>query len=402
MLASTLALLLVSATATAFVTTKDVQAEDPQPINELKILKKLKIAKGVKTPNKTFTFNFTKVQFGTETTDLENKMPSLTDATVQYESTKDTLQDGKESINKEATVDLSKVTWPKAGQYTYSIKEADVQNDTTDGFVGEYKKSAAEYKISFMVVEQNGKKVVTSIYLQRTANDGNDDSAKAENAKTPYNPTPVPGGVNENNGLSFTNIYNKKVNGLDDNNKENEDIRKRGLQIKKTVPATASPAFKGQNFRFKVIVKAPSTVKNVNNEIHFTTSDATVPKTTTNAYGDNGFEFNLKGDQWAALSNIYIGSTVTVIETNPQGAASANISGQHGTTAITVDSTGEHANFKTTSFILEEGGNFVQFENVEQTPTGVLMDMLPFIILAIVAIGGIYYFKRSRSRSHQA
>lgn len=394
MLASTLALLLVSATATAFVTTKDVQAEDPKPINELKILKKLKIAKGVKTPTKDFNFTFTKHSFNTKTEDNEkNQLPDITGVKVSYGES-DTLQGTDTTINKDATVTLTDKNWPKAGQYTYEVQEADITNDTstTDAYEGIYTKSTAKYLVSFLVTDNGTSKQVSSIWIKRETADSNDTGATQDTNKVEYKPTPGP---NEENGLKFTNIYNKKVKGLDDNNKTDETKQKLGLLIKKVVNDGASAAFKGQDFRFKVTVTAPNTVTNPTSDIQFNaTGDA---KTTNNAYGATGFEFNLKGDQWAALSNVYLGSTVVVEEIDPKGAASAIISGTAGSSAITAEN---NAQFKTVSFVLTEDGNNVEFKNQEQTPTGVLMDMLPFIILAIVAIGGIYYFKHSRS--HQA
>lgn len=393
MMASALSLLLVAATATSFVVKDRVQADNATAqaaITELKILKKLKLPKGVQTPNKEFTFKFTKLSFNGKTEETEKaKLPQLNDVKITYQTT-DSLDTNKESIDKVGNLSLAGVTWPSAGQYTYHVKEDTVSNDTTDAnYEGIYTASKAEYDISFMVIDDGTSKKVASIYLKRTVADGNDTTAQQENAKVQYNPNPGPG---EENGFRFTNIYNKKAKKIEDGPVTDEDKFKKGLFLKKTVPAGTSELFKNQSFRFKITVTKPSTVTSDVNDIKFGLSDNS--SSDNNKYAPDTIEFNLKADQMAALSNIWLGSTVTVEEIDAKGAASATITGSAGNTAITAD-TGNQ--FKTMTFTLTENGNSVQFENKEQTPTGVLLDLLPFIILAVLAMGGIYYFKRSHS-----
>lgn len=393
MMASVLSLLLVAATATSFVVKDRVQADNAAaaaqaPITELKILKKLKLPKGVQTPNKEFSFKFTKVSFGGKTTEEEkNKMPNIGDAKVNF-SQSDTLSADKETVNKDATVSLSDITWQNAGQYTYNVEENNITDDKTDSnYEGIYSKSNAKYVISFFVVDQNNKKVVSAIYLKREVADNNDNSASQQSAKVPYNPTPS---GTEENGFRFTNIYNKKVKPIPDGGSTDDTVLKRGLKLNKKI--NGSDLFKNQDFRFKVTVTPPATVTNDVNDIQYNHSTGASSK--NNNY-KSGIEFNLKGDEYAALSNIWLGSTVTVEEVDYKGAASATITGNAGSTAITADTSNQ---FKTMTFTLTENGNWVQFENKEQTPTGVLIDNLPFIILALLAVAGLYYFKRSHSQ----
>lgn len=391
MMASALSLLLVAATATSFVVKERVQADNAAaaqaPITELKILKKLKLPKGVQTPNKEFSFKFTKVSFNGKTDDTEkNNLPEIPDAKVSFDQN-DKLDNDKVTVNKEATVTLSTVAWTKAGQYTYTVEEEAITDDKTDpNYEGIYSKSNAKYAISFFVVEQNNKKVVSAIYLKREVADNNDNTASQQDAKVPYNPTP---NGTEENGFRFTNIYNKKAKPIPDGGSTDDTVLKRGLKLNKKI--NGSDLFKKQDFRFKVIVTPPATVTNDVNDIQYNHSTGASSK--NNNY-KSGIEFNLKGDEYAALSNIWLGSTVTVEEVDYKGAASATITGNAGNTAITADTSNQ---FKTMTFTLTENGNWVQFENKEQTPTGVLLDLLPFIILAVLAMGGIYYFKRSHS-----
>lgn len=43
----------------------------------------------------------------------------------------------------------------------------------------------------------------------------------------------------------------------------------------------------------------------------------------------------------------------------------------------------------------QEGGNFVEYENQKITPTGLLIDNLPFVLVVLVAGLGIMFFVRN-------
>ena len=98
--ASVVALLTLVSSGIVWTGSAAVSAADPQPITELKILKKLKLPAGVKTPTKTFSFNFKPVG--------QTNFPNLGPATVEY-TVGDKLEQGKTTINKDAKLDLTNI-----------------------------------------------------------------------------------------------------------------------------------------------------------------------------------------------------------------------------------------------------------------------------------------------------
>lgn len=160
--------------------------------------------------------------------------------------------------------------------------------------------------------------------------------------------------------------------------------------------AEGSDLFKAQEFGFKVTITKPDTVADDNNNLdkikYFCTPTAGNP--TDNDYGD--IKFKLKNGQSGVFSNVWLGSKVTVEETDAQGATT-EIDGKANGSAIKA---GDNTPFKTQEFILgeDESGNYVLYKNKEQTATGVLLDNLPFILIALLAVIGIFFFFKNRKR----
>ncbi len=391
--ASVVALLTLVSSGIVWTGSAAVSAADPTPITKLNILKKLKLPVGVKTPAKTFSFNFAKHSFNGNEND-KGKLPTIVAPTVAYDGN-ETLGTGK-TINKDASLNLEAINWNKPGQYTYEISEAAITPDTTtpnDVYEGKWTKSPAKYLISFFVVKKDTKLMVSKIFIKREVADANDGTdSPAQQAKVEYNPNPKTG---EENGLKFTNIYNKKVKPIvpGGQNPPDETKQKKGLRIEKK--AEGSDLFKAQIFEFKVHITKPDTVAaDDDSKIkYFCTPESGNP--TDNAYGD--ITFKLKNDQSGVFSNVWLGSKVTVEETDAQGGTTPGIEGKAN--GITIEA-GENTPFKTKEFILGEDkdGNYVLYKNKEQTATGVLLDNLPFILIALLAVIGIFFFLKNRKR----
>lgn len=390
--ASVVALLTLVSSGIVWTGSAAVSAADPQPITELKILKKLKLPAGVKTPTKTFSFNFKPYSFNNKPEE-KNSLPNLGSATVEYNAA-DILEQNKTTINKDAKLDLTNINWGKPGQFTYEIEEAAITPANSTDYEEKWTKSPAKYLISFFVAKIGKETKVSKIFIKRTEPDTNDgtDSPKEE-AKVEYNPNPGP---NQENGLKFTNIYNKKVKPITPGggNPPDDAKKKKGLMITKEVEG--SDLFKAQEFAFKVTITKPDTVaddKNNPDKIKYFCTSGGTP--TDNAYGD--IPFKLKNGQSGVFSNVWLGSKVTVEETDAQGGTTPVIDGKANKIKIEA---GENTPFKTKEFILGEDkdGNYVLYKNKEQTATGVLLDNLPFILIALLAVIGIFFFFKNRKR----
>lgn len=288
---------------------------------------------------------------------------------------------------------MTNINWGKPGQFTYEIEEAAITPANSTDYEEKWTKSPAKYLISFFVVKKDTKLMVSKIFIKREVADANDGTdSPAQQAKVEYNPNPKTG---EENGLKFTNIYNKKVKPIvpGGQNPPDETKQKKGLRIEKK--AEGSDLFKAQIFEFKVHITKPDTVAaDDDSKIkYFCTPESGNP--TDNAYGD--ITFKLKNDQSGVFSNVWLGSKVTVEETDAQGGTTPGIEGKAN--GITIEA-GENTPFKTKEFILGEDkdGNYVLYKNKEQTATGVLLDNLPFILIALLAVIGIFFFFKNRKR----
>ena len=58
-------------------------------------------------------------------------------------------------------------------------------------------------------------------------------------------------------------------------------------------------------------------------------------------------------------------------------------------------------NLKNGSSIGEDGDNMIVFENTQQTPTGIFLNNLPFIVLALMAGMGIFFFVKNRREEEE-
>lgn len=388
--ASVVALLTLVSSGIVWTGSAAVSAADPQPITELKILKKLKLPAGVKTPTKTFSFNFKPYSFN-DKPEEKNSLPDLGSATVAYPEGVNNVGD---TINKDAVLNLKNINWGKPGQFTYEIEEAEITPANSTDYEEKWTKSPAKYLISFFVAKIGTATKVSKIFIKRTEPDTNDGTnSPKEEAKVEYNPNPGP---NQENGLKFTNIYNKKVKPITPpgggQTPPSEDQMKKGLRIKKE--AQGSDLYKAQEFDFKVTITKPNTVadKDVGKITYYCTSGV---KTENNNYGD--ITFKLKNGQFGVFSNVWLGSKVVVEETDAQGGGTPEIEGVANGIAIKAD--GNHS-FKTTEFTLgeDDNGNYVLYKNKEQAATGVLLDNLPFILIALLAVIGIFFFFKNRKR----
>ena len=102
----------------------NTKAADTQKV--LKIKKVLNLpAEGVGTPAETFTFKFEKHSKNGKT-NLANEVPEIQNKTVVYTNAdttdSDSTKDGKQIVKMTDDV-LANITFPSAGQYTYTVTE---------------------------------------------------------------------------------------------------------------------------------------------------------------------------------------------------------------------------------------------------------------------------------------
>lgn len=341
---------------------------------------------GVTTPAETFNFTATPHSFDGD----ENKkgdLPNLTASTIAYTAADDTdadaTKDGKQ-LTKAASDMLDNVTFTKAGQYTYTIKE-------TAGSTKGMTYSKAEYLASLFVVKKGDKFVVNNIMIKKVKND---DGTDANGTKTDYDPSDL-----DKNGLEFNNVYDKK-DGNPDPGKNDPDpdtpnaADKKGLVINKIV---AEGENSGESFGFKLTLTAPKGATKAAVDAVPTAKivdkDGNATAVTINAYG-TATEFQLKAGDKLVLNDVLLGSTAMIEETESQGFTASVKAMAVGGEVTSLDT------LKSTGIVLgdQDGGNSAAFTNKKQTATGIILKNLPFIILGLVATAGIVLYVRGRAK----
>ena len=387
-LASSLALTLF-ASSLAF-TTPAKAAGGSTPVLKIKNVLNLPES-GVKTPAETFTFRFTghskngKVALATE-------VPAITDKTVAYLETDsndgDTTKAGKQIIKTTADI-LQGVTFTSAGQYTWTVTE-------TAGTTTNMTYSQASYLLSvFTKTAADGSIVVDTIQIKKEKNDDGTNNAGA--TKTEYTPgTDETNSPGTGNNFVFENHYDKKAGNDNPSGNEIQEGDKKGFVLQKKIAGTTPNI--DERFKFKIKVIKPVGTHSADASFkYYVVSGGNKGTESTGAYGETGVEITLKHGDRIVFSDVLLGSKVSAEETVDGGYTKAIGTGStlNGQTVANVD------DLKNGKPIGEDGVNQVIFENTPQTPTGIFLNNLPFIVLALMAGMGIFFFVKNRREEEE-
>lgn len=351
--------------------------------HNLNLKKVLNLPKdGVATPAETFTFKFAKHSFNKDTTKT-NDLPDIQGKSAVFGATMtndaDATTTGKQIVKLTDDV-LNGVTFPKAGQYTYTVTE-------TAGSKAGMTYSKATYLVSLLVgANDKGNFVVKSIEIKKEKDDKGVDVTNPQ--KTPYKPGTGDNG--EGNEFVFNNHYDPKAGNKNPDGKEIKEDDKKGFVLRKEV--AGEKANFSENFKFKITAKKPegshSDAKTFKYKV---VTNGVAGQEETGTYG-TAFDVVLKHADKVVFSDVLLGTTVTAEETVDGGYTKdikdgSKINGQK----VTVE------NLKTGLPIGDNAdGNFVNFVNTQQTATGILMNNLPFIALVLAAGVGIFFFVKNK------
>ncbi len=367
-----------------------VQAGGKPPVVQatekvLKIKKVLNLPSAdVKTPEVEFKFKFEAHSFNNKEED-KTKCPAVDETSVKY-AAKDTEATDDKDANKagvqlvQTTEDVLKELGKKfteAGQYTYTVKE---EEKTLTGLVC----SKAEYLVSiFVKTKADNKFTVDNIQIKKTK----DDKGQAVNEqKTPYD-----GSKDESNKFEFDNNYDPKAG---NDNPTGTDITtedKKGFVLKKKVAGEKVNADEPFTFNFTVSKPAGSNAADTTFDYKIVNAQGTAGNKQTGTYG-TAFDVVLKNGERVVFANVLLGSMVKAKETKDAGYTHSLEASKMNNVAVNeakdIEETGKT--------IGDKGDNSITFVNTQQTATGILLNSLPFIVLALVALAGIVFFVKNR------
>lgn len=369
-----------------------VQASGRPPVRqtsvqtvELKIKKVLNLPSAdVKTPEVEFKFKFEKHSFNAKE-DQKTKCPAIGDQSVKYAAKETEATDDKDANKNgvqliQTTGDALKVVeFTEAGQYTYKVTE---EEKTLTGLVC----SKAEYLVSIFVKTKAANKfTVDNIQIKKTK----DDKGQAvTEQKTQYD-----GSKDESNKFEFNNNYDPKAGNDNPSGKEITEDDKKGFVLQKKVAGEAAKVNANEPFTFNFTVSKPAGSNSADATFDYKIVDAqgTVGGKQTANYG-TAFDVVLHHGDRVVFANVLLGSTVKAKETKDAGYTHSLESSKMNNVAVTnvndIEETGKN--------IGDKGDNSIIFVNTQQTPTGILLNSLPFIVLALVALAGIVFFVKNR------
>lgn len=351
--------------------------EDDTP--NVVITKNLNVAADAITfADMTFTFHFNLTD-DTVAAELDNDLKSFTATATIKDNDTDTgvITSTTENV-------LNDKIFPAAGVYTYKVTE-DQTGDKGDGAYG-LTCSDAEYEMKVYV--KNGE---TGTYIYSvTVLPVKDDNGDSINDAEKVDPTPDSSDDGKSSFV-FTNSFTKKAGG------DTSDAK--SLTITKNVAGDYGD--KTRQFQFTVSIELPSYVdSSINYE---------------GKVGDKTYTFNngnrftcdnvmLADSDVLEFSDLPAGTKYSVIETGTQNyTASANVIQNGISTDIPQGDKGQ--NYTIEDKMVGEGKNELTVINTHDinsvTPTGIIINNLPFVLMVVVAGSGLALYVVSKRRSHQ-
>ena len=360
---------------------------------KVSINKVLNIAEGITTPEATFTFTFTP-KTGTssngapyETIDSSNGQ--ITDKNVSYSGT-DVLATGQTNIKKETGDIFREVNYTHAGEYVYTVAEKQnvgwnviQKNGSPIDFMTYDNRS---YEMHVIVKNKTtGGTYISSVYFKQVSPSVNGKVKPSESGTTyKYD--------------LFTNIYRKNAGKITDPNEPNPnkpnvskvDPNAKSLVIKKVV--SGATADKSKDFTFKLTFTKASTEtsQSITGKIGETSKTFVYGQETT---------ITLRHDQSLVFDTIPAGTRYKLVETGSQGytaSAACKENGASKNQAGTVST-----NFTQDSILVGEKPNDNTITNSlpDVTPTGLLIDNLPFILMIGLGLAGFVVLSKKRRQA---
>lgn len=385
--------------ATALIGTMGVAAFAEDVVNnsgaaaDSYLMKYLEVGEGITIPDETFTFTFTQTKYNGETTYADTYKAPITAVTMKTTDsgwTKTNDADDEASIYyKKAMSDILPTTFPAAGVYTYTVAET---KGSTDGFTYDEDK----YVLN-VYVKNDGTKTVEVKKSTDGTTEGEKVDVKKQDPTKDKEETGTSDGTVTVQGFTFDNKY-KKTNTKDDKNEEGF------LNISKTVDGDYGD--KTYGFEFAITLTAPrladATAK-AKYSIYQGTSEIPV-KTGTMDYG-TPVSFTLADDQTLRFYEIEAGTKYSVTEKLASSGVTkadqytASAVAKVGGNDVTVGTVEKHEDLTVGTYVIDDKTETKDdvaytntFDDNSVSPTGILINNAPYIILALVAAGGMTFY----------
>ncbi|GLC82675.1 DUF7601 domain-containing protein [Lacrimispora brassicae] len=404
------AVMCIGTAQSAFAVGNAIFGTESQPA-EAAITKKLDMPEGTTTPGATFSFQLSPVSVDDRTAaaDLAS-MPAISPVNIAFTSgDTGTVSNGTKTILKQSGNVFSGVTFPHAGVYVYRVEESQSVTGYTPGGNETYTYSPANYTIAVYIKNGTGGLYIAAIASSISVNDS---SNQTSNPGEKVDPTPEPGDPNITGNYSkiiFTNTYSKTAGGVDPTDPNNHV-----LTVSKAV--SGDYADRTKYFAFQVTATQPGVVSGastymayvLNSSNQVVTSADNSSNTQTDGSGYSYIKFtsgtpetvSLKHDQKLVFTDLHIGADYVAIESAVEHYTASAAVVVNGGTAIGLSNAFDNTALSTDTRLIGEFKNSAAFTNNYRTitPTGVIINNLPFIMILILAAGAFAAFVVVKSR----
>ncbi len=384
--------------ATALIGTMGVAAfaEEATPNNsgaaaESYLIKYLEVGEGIAIPDETFTFTFTQTKYNgaavTDTYKAEIANVTMTTNDTNWVETNDADDEASVYQKKSMADVLGNTTFPAAGVYTYTVEET---AGTTNGFTYDSQK----YVLN-VYVKNDGTKTVEVKKSTDGTTEGDKVDVKKQDPTKDEKETTGDGTVTVQ-GFTFDNQYKKT-------NTKTDDDTEGFLNISKTVESDYGD--KTYGFEFAITLTAPRlAAENAVAKYSIYNADGTKASGGEMAYG-SAQNFALKHGQTLRFYEIEAGTKYSVTEKLASSgvtkaeqytaSATAKVAGKD----VTVGTVEKHTDLTVETYVIDDDlttdddvAYTNTFDDTSVSPTGILINNAPYIILALVAAGGMTFY----------
>ena len=355
----------------------------------VKVNKELDIAEGITTPTATFSFKFVPKE-GQNSANVPYEKVTATNGTIPNRTVtygaSDTLPQGKTAITKATDDIFAGVTYENAGEYVYTVSEEQTGWTALANNIDTLTFDTKTYEMHVFVKNKSqgtGTYISNVYFVDTTAG-----STTAATAKKAGNAEPgTEGGSKVYKYDLFKNKYTKKAGKTGDSP---STINPNADALTITKKVAGGLASKTKNFTFKLTFKAAST-------------DETGTYTGTKGAEQIQFtkdvekEFTLHDGESLVFSDLPAGTKYTLKEEGTSGYTPSSAYKENGT--LKNGAAGTQSQAYTVADVLigeKENNNIVTNTLPEVTPTGLLIDNLPFIIMIGLGLFGFILVAKRR------